>query len=154
MLIKDPELIKSITIKDFDHFTDHKEFFTTDSDPLFAGSLLMMKGKFLEEGLYNNFLTLFIPILLRFTSKIEFFKKKELYTGQCIMRWLLYVNVMQILFLNCIYRLFLLARLYKLFYNKHLSVKLQLPLQKGHQIKKKMKIHNFKSQLFSEQNLY
>ncbi|XP_035433105.2 cytochrome P450 9e2 [Spodoptera frugiperda] len=44
MLIKDPELIKSITIKDFDHFTDHKEFFTTDSDPLFAGSLLMMKG--------------------------------------------------------------------------------------------------------------
>ncbi|CAD0199578.1 unnamed protein product [Chrysodeixis includens] len=44
ILIRDPELIKSITIKDFDYFTDHREFFTEESDPLFAGSLLLMKG--------------------------------------------------------------------------------------------------------------
>ncbi|CAD0199579.1 unnamed protein product [Chrysodeixis includens] len=45
LMIRDPELIKNITIKDFDHFTDHREFFTEDSDPLFAGSLFLMKGE-------------------------------------------------------------------------------------------------------------
>ncbi|CAD0254292.1 unnamed protein product [Spodoptera exigua] len=45
LIIRDPELIKAITIKDFDHFTDHKDFFSPDSEPLFAGSLLMMKGE-------------------------------------------------------------------------------------------------------------
>ncbi|XP_047024646.1 cytochrome P450 9e2-like [Helicoverpa zea] len=44
LIIRDPELIKSITIKDFDYFTDHREFFTAEADPLFAGSLLLMKG--------------------------------------------------------------------------------------------------------------
>ncbi|XP_052750668.1 probable cytochrome P450 9f2 isoform X2 [Galleria mellonella] len=32
-----------ITIKDFDHFVNHKEFFDKDIDPLFGGSLFMMK---------------------------------------------------------------------------------------------------------------
>nr|QEL53085.1 cytochrome P450 CYP9A104 [Mythimna separata] len=45
LLIRDPELIKSITVKDFDHFTDHREFFSEEADPLFAGSLLLMKGE-------------------------------------------------------------------------------------------------------------
>ncbi|KAJ8728420.1 hypothetical protein PYW08_016805 [Mythimna loreyi] len=45
LLIRDPDLIKSIIVKDFDHFTDHREFFTEESDPLFAGSLLLMKGE-------------------------------------------------------------------------------------------------------------
>lgn len=45
ILIRDPELIKNIVVKDFDHFTDHREFFSEDSDPLFADSLFLMKGK-------------------------------------------------------------------------------------------------------------
>ncbi|XP_075973935.1 putative cytochrome P450 9f2 [Anticarsia gemmatalis] len=45
VLVRDPEIIKSIVVKDFDHFTDHREFFSEESDPLFAGSLLLMKGK-------------------------------------------------------------------------------------------------------------
>ncbi|GBP77548.1 Probable cytochrome P450 9f2 [Eumeta japonica] len=43
ILIRDPELIKQITVKDFDNFVDHRNFFH-DADPLFASSLLMMKG--------------------------------------------------------------------------------------------------------------
>ncbi|XP_049869526.1 cytochrome P450 9e2-like [Pectinophora gossypiella] len=44
VLIRDPELIKQITVKDFDHFVDHKQFFPEDIEPLFGGSVLMMKG--------------------------------------------------------------------------------------------------------------
>ncbi|KAM3960563.1 cytochrome P450 9G3 [Aphomia sociella] len=43
ILIRDPELIKTITIKDFDHFVNHKDFFDKDFDPLFGGSILMLK---------------------------------------------------------------------------------------------------------------
>ncbi|XP_075973602.1 uncharacterized protein LOC142974917 [Anticarsia gemmatalis] len=45
ILIRDPEIIKSIVVKDFDHFTDHREFFSEELDPLFSGSLLLMKGE-------------------------------------------------------------------------------------------------------------
>ncbi|CAH0723108.1 unnamed protein product, partial [Brenthis ino] len=44
-LIRDPELIKTITVKDFDHFVDHKQFFSEENEPLFGGSLLMLKGE-------------------------------------------------------------------------------------------------------------
>ncbi|XP_059051538.1 cytochrome P450 9e2-like isoform X2 [Achroia grisella] len=44
VLIRDPELIKIITIKDFDYFVNHKQFFDEDTDPLIGGSLFMMKG--------------------------------------------------------------------------------------------------------------
>nr|QZP43534.1 cytochrome P450 monooxygenase CYP9G51 [Ephestia elutella] len=45
ILIRDPEIIKNTTVKDFDHFVDHKEFFSEDAEPLFGGSLLQMKGE-------------------------------------------------------------------------------------------------------------
>ncbi|XP_072931638.1 probable cytochrome P450 9f2 [Epargyreus clarus] len=44
LIIRDPELIKNITVKDFDHFADHKPFFPEDIEPLFGSSLIMMKG--------------------------------------------------------------------------------------------------------------
>ncbi|XP_052750676.1 cytochrome P450 9e2-like isoform X1 [Galleria mellonella] len=47
VLIRDPELIKTITVKDFDHFVNHKQFFDKDIDPLFGGSILMMKGQYI-----------------------------------------------------------------------------------------------------------
>ncbi|XP_059051536.1 probable cytochrome P450 9f2 [Achroia grisella] len=43
IIIRDPELIKTITVKDFDHFVNHKQFFDPDVDPLFGGSIIMMK---------------------------------------------------------------------------------------------------------------
>lgn len=44
VLLKDPELIKLIAIKDFDHFTDHKTF-DMDEELLFSKSLVSLKGE-------------------------------------------------------------------------------------------------------------
>lgn len=43
ILIREPTLIKAITVKDFDHFVNHKDFFDKDMEPLFATSLIQMK---------------------------------------------------------------------------------------------------------------
>ncbi|CAH2106044.1 unnamed protein product [Euphydryas editha] len=45
ILVRDPELIKTITVKDFDHFVNHKEFFSPEVEPLFGGSLFSLKGE-------------------------------------------------------------------------------------------------------------
>ncbi|CAG9785965.1 unnamed protein product [Diatraea saccharalis] len=45
ILIRDPELIKRITVKDFEHFMNHKDFFTEEMDPLFGLTLIMMKDE-------------------------------------------------------------------------------------------------------------
>ncbi|XP_075148979.1 putative cytochrome P450 9f2 [Haematobia irritans] len=43
-MIKDPELIKQIAVKDFDHFVNHRTFTDPDDDKhLFAASLFMMQ---------------------------------------------------------------------------------------------------------------
>lgn len=44
-VIRDPELIQQITIKDFDHFLNHQLQVHEDSDPLFARSLLIMRDQ-------------------------------------------------------------------------------------------------------------
>ncbi|XP_045535826.1 cytochrome P450 9e2 [Papilio machaon] len=44
ILIRDPEIIKSITVKDFDHFVDRKQFISEDVEPLLGASLFLMKG--------------------------------------------------------------------------------------------------------------
>nr|XP_023018113.1 cytochrome P450 9e2-like isoform X1 [Leptinotarsa decemlineata] len=45
LMIKDPELIKQITVKDFDHFTDHRSFFPEDVEPLWSKNLFALTGK-------------------------------------------------------------------------------------------------------------
>ncbi|XP_068631922.1 probable cytochrome P450 9f2 [Battus philenor] len=45
ILIRDPEIIKHITVKDFDHFVNHKAFVPEDVEPLFGASLLLMKDE-------------------------------------------------------------------------------------------------------------
>ncbi|XP_066257529.1 cytochrome P450 9e2-like [Euwallacea similis] len=44
LIVKDPELIKQITVKDFDHFTDYRQFVDPDSDPIWAGNLFSLTG--------------------------------------------------------------------------------------------------------------
>ncbi|XP_074040276.1 cytochrome P450 9e2-like [Leptinotarsa decemlineata] len=44
LVIKDPELLRRITVKDFDHFTDHKSFIALDIDPLWSKNLFFSKG--------------------------------------------------------------------------------------------------------------
>lgn len=42
-MIRDPELIKQITVKDFDHFVDHRSVFD-DPDEVFSSNLVSLKG--------------------------------------------------------------------------------------------------------------
>uniref|UniRef100_A0AAR5P3G8 Cytochrome P450 n=1 Tax=Dendroctonus ponderosae TaxID=77166 RepID=A0AAR5P3G8_DENPD len=44
LMLKDPELIKQITVKDFDHFTDHRAAIDPELEPLFARNLFTLKG--------------------------------------------------------------------------------------------------------------
>ncbi|KAJ8928369.1 hypothetical protein NQ314_019100 [Rhamnusium bicolor] len=45
LLLKDPDLIKQIAVKDFDHFTDHRTLVPENIDPLWGRNLLTLKGK-------------------------------------------------------------------------------------------------------------
>lgn len=45
LMIRDPELVQEITVKSFNHFLDHSEFFNReDVDPFLAKALFMLKG--------------------------------------------------------------------------------------------------------------
>ncbi|KAL1509586.1 hypothetical protein ABEB36_004298 [Hypothenemus hampei] len=44
LVLKDPELIKQITIKDFDHFTDHRAFVNPKAEPLWSNNLFALSG--------------------------------------------------------------------------------------------------------------
>ncbi|EFA09275.1 cytochrome P450 9e2 [Tribolium castaneum] len=44
LLLRDPDLIKQITVKDFDHFVDRRPFVPEKADPLFGKSLFSLKG--------------------------------------------------------------------------------------------------------------
>lgn len=46
LMIKDPELIKQITVKDFDFFMDHLPFVKEEVDSLWAKNLFALRGKF------------------------------------------------------------------------------------------------------------
>ncbi|KAJ8928373.1 hypothetical protein NQ314_019104 [Rhamnusium bicolor] len=43
LILKDPDLIKQITVKDFDHFTDHRSF--ASEDPLWTKNLFVLKDE-------------------------------------------------------------------------------------------------------------
>jgi cytochrome P450 family 9 len=44
ILLRDPELIKMVTVKDFDHFLDHRTPISEDTEPLFGKGLFNLKG--------------------------------------------------------------------------------------------------------------
>ncbi|XP_033323897.2 cytochrome P450 9e2 [Megalopta genalis] len=49
IMVRDPELIKSIAVKHFDHFPDHRTFRVTDIDPFFSKNLLLLQGETWKE---------------------------------------------------------------------------------------------------------
>ncbi|XP_058796126.1 uncharacterized protein LOC131666993 [Phymastichus coffea] len=55
ILLRDPELIKLVTIKHFDSFPNHQPFFDVTLDPLFAGNLFNITGEQWKET--RNMLT-------------------------------------------------------------------------------------------------
>lgn len=48
-LPRDPDFIRQILIKDFDHFEDHTALIESESDTLFGKSLFLLKGKVWRE---------------------------------------------------------------------------------------------------------
>lgn len=49
LMIRDPEMIKNICVKNFNHFTDHTTIITEDIEPLFGKNLVSLKGKKWKE---------------------------------------------------------------------------------------------------------
>ncbi|XP_031354047.1 cytochrome P450 9e2-like isoform X2 [Photinus pyralis] len=49
LVIRDPELIKQITVKDFDYFIDHSPLVPKDCEPLWEKNLLNLKGESWKE---------------------------------------------------------------------------------------------------------
>lgn len=45
LLLRDPDLIKQITVRDFDHFTDHKSFLAAINDPIVRRNLFTLTGE-------------------------------------------------------------------------------------------------------------
>ncbi|XP_064215856.1 probable cytochrome P450 9f2 [Tribolium castaneum] len=45
LIIKDPDLIKQITIKDFDHFVNHRRFVNADDDPFWSRNLFARRDE-------------------------------------------------------------------------------------------------------------
>lgn len=44
VLLRDPQLIKQLAVKDFDHFMDHRVLMTEELDPLFGKNLVSLSG--------------------------------------------------------------------------------------------------------------
>jgi cytochrome P450 family 9 len=45
LLLRDPELIKMVTVKDFEHFLDRQVPISEDAEPLFGKALISLKGE-------------------------------------------------------------------------------------------------------------
>jgi len=45
LLLRDPELIKMVTVKDFEHFLDRQSPMSEEAEPLFGKSLFNLKGE-------------------------------------------------------------------------------------------------------------
>lgn len=44
-LVRDPQLLKKMTVKDFDYFMDHKVIISEDLDALFGKALISLTGQ-------------------------------------------------------------------------------------------------------------
>lgn len=45
LLIRDPDLLKQIGVKDFEYFVDHKEVFPENANPLITKNLFFLRGE-------------------------------------------------------------------------------------------------------------
>jgi cytochrome P450 family 9 len=45
IVLRDPELIKRVTVKDFEHFLDRRNIFSEENEPFFGKSLFSLNGE-------------------------------------------------------------------------------------------------------------
>ena len=54
-IIRDPLLIKRLAVKEFDSFSEHRDLFPTETDPILSKALFFMKGQeWRGKRLYNQ----------------------------------------------------------------------------------------------------
>ncbi|XP_059610757.1 probable cytochrome P450 9f2 [Phlebotomus argentipes] len=44
IMVRDPELVKQLAVKEFEHFPDHRSVISNDAEPIFGKSLISLKG--------------------------------------------------------------------------------------------------------------
>lgn len=49
VILRDPELIRQITIKDFDSFVNHRNVINSDVEPLLGNSLISLQGNYFKN---------------------------------------------------------------------------------------------------------
>jgi cytochrome P450 family 9 len=73
ILLRDPELIKMVTVKDFEHFLDHRAVISEEAEPLFGKGLFNLKGKFF----ISNILLLLSPERCRTVATSDVFQSTK-----------------------------------------------------------------------------
>lgn len=64
LIVRDLELIKEISIKDFESFTNHRQLVPDDVDPLWNSILFSLRGK-TNKYTYNICIFLLVAIFYR-----------------------------------------------------------------------------------------
>ncbi|XP_049869418.1 uncharacterized protein LOC126369166 [Pectinophora gossypiella] len=73
LVVRDIELIKKISIKDFEHFLDHRVFIDSDNDPLFGRNLFSLRGqewKDMRSTLSPAFTSSKMKLMLPFMAEV------------------------------------------------------------------------------------
>ncbi|XP_032682974.1 cytochrome P450 9e2-like [Odontomachus brunneus] len=72
VFIRDPELIRDVMVKDFEHFTDHQTFANEDIDPLFGKNVFSLRGnrwKEMRNTLSPSFTASKMKVMFELVSK-------------------------------------------------------------------------------------
>ncbi|XP_064071914.1 uncharacterized protein LOC113394864 [Vanessa tameamea] len=73
LVLQDLELIKTITVKDFEHFTDHRQFIDEEVEPLFGRNLFSLRGdewKDMRSTLSPAFTSSKIKLMVPFMEEV------------------------------------------------------------------------------------
>ncbi|KAK4882967.1 hypothetical protein RN001_006286 [Aquatica leii] len=84
LLIRDCELIKKLTVKDFDHFVDHNQFLAENNGPLWERNLFSLKGNrwkdmraTLSPAFTSNKMKMMFGLISEYTKLfVEYFEKQ------------------------------------------------------------------------------
>ncbi|XP_072389471.1 uncharacterized protein [Diabrotica undecimpunctata] len=85
LILKDVDLVKQITIKDFDHFSEHRNMADEVADPLWATNLFSLKGakwrrmrSILSPSFTSSKLKLMFPLINENSQKVtDYFLSKD-----------------------------------------------------------------------------
>ncbi|XP_011150784.3 cytochrome P450 9e2-like isoform X1 [Harpegnathos saltator] len=72
VLLRDPELIKDVMVKDFEHFPDHKSIASEEADPLFGKNVFSLRGnrwKKMRNTLSPSFTASKMKVMFELVSK-------------------------------------------------------------------------------------